>query len=222
MSIQIIKMDDAITALQFDVMDCIRNEENISKVVDKSETLLEEIEIDTEVATSTDQPKENNNPTVIDFFDYKPPKDWYMTLFNTILDYCSSNKITDTDTLEQGIKDLLTSFLKYDDVIRYLKTAKNFIVINSKHIILDTQNGNEWNTSSFEKNYKDTDVYLISIIGRIKSMTFSEIFSNSKICRLFKKYNKSGFKPYNPLKEKAALDNDTKLIIHQRKKTVNK
>ena len=209
MSIKIIKLDDTITALQFDVMNCIRNEENISKVIDKSETLLKEIEINTEVATSTDQPKENNNPTVIDFFDYKPPKDWYMTLFNTILDYCSSNKITDTDTLEQGIKDLLTSFLKYDDVIRYLKTAKNFIVINSKHIILDTQNGNEWNTSSFEKNYKDTDVYLISIIGRIKSMTFSEIFSNSKICRLFKKYNKSGFKPYNPLKEKAALDNDT-------------
>lgn len=206
-NIQIIKLDDTITALQFDVMDCIRNEENISKVIDKSETLLKEIEINTEVATSTDQ--ENKKPKVIDFFDYKPPKDWYMTLFNTILDYCSSNKITDTDTLEQGIKDLLTSFLKYDDVIRYLKTAKNFIVINSEHIILDTQNGNEWNTSSFEKNYKDTDVYLISIIGRIKSMTFSEIFSNSKICRLFKKYNKSGFKPYNPLKEKATFHNNS-------------
>ena len=35
-------------------------------------------------------------------------------------------------------------------------------------------------------------------------------------------HKKSDFKPYNPLKEKAALDNDTKLIIHQRKKTVNK
>ena len=134
MSIKIIKLDDTITALQFDVIDCIRNEENISNVIDKSETLLKEIEINTEVATSTDQ--ENKKPKVIDFFDYKPPKDWYMTLFNTILDYCSSNKITDTDTLEQGIKDLLTSFLKYDDVIRYLKTAKNFIVINSKKMAI--------------------------------------------------------------------------------------
>ena len=34
-NIQIIKLDDTITALQFDVMNCIRNEENISKVIDK-------------------------------------------------------------------------------------------------------------------------------------------------------------------------------------------
>lgn len=209
MSIKIIKLGDTITALQFDVMNCIRNEENISKVIDKSETLLKEIEINTEVATSTDQPKENNNPTVIDFFDYKPPKDWYMTLFNTILDYCTSRNIINEKTINKGIEQLLKKFVKYSELIDYLDNAKKFIVLNSESIILDTENGNKWNTSSFEKNYIDTDVYLIFSERIIKSMTFSEIFAKSKICGLFKTYNKSDFKPYNPLREKVALDNDT-------------
>jgi len=206
MSIKIIKFGDTITALQFDVIECIRNEENISKVIDKSETLLKEIEINTEVATSTDQ--ENKKPKVIDFFDYKPPKDWYMTLFNTILDYCTSRNIINEKTINKGIEQLLKKFVKYSELIDYLDNAKKFIVLNSESIILDTENGNKWNTSSFEKNYRNTDDYLIDT-DRIKSMSFPEIFANSKICGLFKIYNKSDFKPYNPLKEKAALDNDT-------------
>ena len=207
MSIKIIKLGDTITALQFDVIECIRNEENISKVIDKSETLLKEIEINTEVATSTDQ--ENKKPKGIDFFDYKPPKDWYMTLFNTILDYCSNNKITDTDTLKQGIKDLLTLFLKYDDVIHYLQTAKRFVVIQSEHFILDTENNIKWNTINFEKSYKSGRSYLVQTKGKIQKKSFSKIFADSEICSLFKEYNKSDFKPYNPLKEKVALPIDT-------------
>lgn len=204
---KIIKLGDTITALQFDVMDCIRNEKNISKVIDKSETLLKEIEINTEIATSTDQ--ENKKPKVIDFFDYKPPKDWYMTLFNTILDYCASNKITDTDTLKKGIEDLLTLFLKYDDVIHYLQTAKRFVVIQSEHLILDTENNIKWNTINFEKSYKSGRSYLVQIKEKIQKKSFSKIFADSEICSLFKEYNKSGFKPYNPLKEKATFHNNS-------------
>jgi hypothetical protein len=39
--------------------------------------------------------------------------------------------------------------------------------------------------------------------------SFSKIFADSEICSLFKEYNKSDFKPYNPLKEKVALPIDT-------------
>ena len=143
------------------------------------------------------------------FFDYDPPNDWYITLFNTILDYCASNKITDTDTLKQGIKDLLTLFLKYDDVIHYLQTAKRFVVIQSEHFILDTENNIKWNTSNFEKSYKSGRSYLVQTKGKIQKKSFSKIFADSEICSLFKEYNKSDFKPYNPLKEKVALPIDT-------------
>ena len=191
-----------INNLQDDVCNCISDSTKIKFVQNLSDKLLEHEEVtnnNSNKPTLLDDSKEEKEKDIC-FFDSDPPKDWYMTLFNTILDYCSSNKITDTDTIKNGISDLLTVFLKYDDVIHYLQTAKRFVVIQSEHLILDTENSIKWNTSGFEKNYKDTDVYLISK-GRIKSMTFSEIFANSKICRLFKKYNKSGFKPYNPLKD---------------------
>ena len=208
-----------INNLQDDVCNCISDSTKIKFVQNLSDKLLEHEEV-AEVAadnvseqtstkiTSLDDGKEEKTKDVC-FFDYDPPNDWYITLFNTILDYCASNKITDTDTLKQGIKDLLTLFLKYDDVIHYLQTAKRFVVIQSEHFILDTENNIKWNTSNFEKSYKSGRSYLVQTKGKIQKKSFSKIFADSEICSLFKEYNKSDFKPYNPLKEKVALPIDT-------------
>ena len=208
-----------INNLQDDVCNCISDSTKIKFVQNLSDKLLEHEEV-AEVAadnvseqtstktTSLDDGKEEKTKDVC-FFDYDPPNDWYITLFNTILDYCASNKITDTDTLKQGIKDLLTLFLKYDDVIHYLQTAKRFVVIQSEHYILDTENNIKWNTSNFEKSYKSGRSYLVQTKGKIQKKSFSKIFADSEICSLFKEYNKSDFKPYNPLKEKVALPIDT-------------
>jgi hypothetical protein len=208
-----------INNLQDDVCNCISDSTKIKFVQNLSDKLLEHEEV-AEVAadnvseqtstkiTSLDDGKEEKTKDVC-FFDYDPPNDWYITLFNTILDYCASNKITDTDTLKQGIKDLLTLFLKYDDVIHYLQTAKRFVVIQSEHFILDTENNIKWNTINFEKSYKSGRSYLVQTKGKIQKKSFSKIFADSEICSLFKEYNKSDFKPYNPLKEKVALPIDT-------------
>lgn len=201
-----------INNLQDDVCNCISDSTKIEFVQNLSDKLLEHEEVtnnNSNKPTLLDDSKEEKEKDIC-FFDSDPPKDWYMTLFNTILDYCSSNKITDTDTLKQGIKDLLTLFLKYDDVIHYLQTAKRFVVIQSEHFILDTENNIRWNTSNFEKSYKSGRSYLVQTKGKIQKKSFSKIFADSEICSLFKEYNKSGFKPYNPLKEKgkATLSND--------------
>ena len=200
-----------INNLQDDVCNCISDSTKIKFVQNLSDKLLEHEEVtnnNSNEPASLDDGKEEKSKDIC-FFDSDPPNDWYMILFNTILDYCSSNKITDTDTLKQGIKDLLTLFLKYDDVIHYLQTAKRFVVIQSEHFILDTENNIKWNTINFEKSYKSGRSYLVQTKGKIQKKSFSKIFADSEICSLFKEYNKSDFKPYNPLKEKVALPIDT-------------
>lgn len=206
-----------INNLQDDVCNCISDSTKTKFVQDLSDKLLEHEEVAADnvseqsstETTSSDDGKEEKAKDVC-FFDYDPPNDWYMTLFNTILDYCASNKITDTDTLKQGIRDLLTSFLKYDDVIHYLQTAKGFVVVQSEHLVLDTKTGITWNTGSFPNSYKGGRSYSIRIGKKIQKKSFSKIFADSEICCLFKAYNKSGFKPYNPLKdeEQAAYLNE--------------